>query len=128
MKRLSFAFIAALVTNASADNLSASLLSAKNPFHGRASYRRLNCKLKDAWVLKKLYESTKGDKWKGRFKKKWTSKEPCSLCELNAVLCNRKKKKVQGLRLGKQIFNLIHFSSLCLLSPANFYALYLYIR
>ena len=114
MKCLSFAFLAALVTNASADNLSASLLSAKNSSHGRITYRRLNCKLKDARVLQKLYESTKGDKWKGSFKEKWNNKEPCSLCELNAVLCNG-KKRVKVLSLGKQIFNLIHFSSLFLI-------------
>ena len=109
MKCLSFAFLAALVTNASADNPSASPSSAINPSNGRQ-----NCKLKDALVLRKLYESTKGDKWKGSFKEKWNNKEPCSLCELNAVLCNG-KKRVKVLSLGKQIFNLIHFSSLFLI-------------
>ena len=98
MKCLSFALLAALVMNASAGNPSASPSSAKNPFNGRPSYslsssRSVDCKLKDAGVLRKLYESTNGDQWKGRFKTKWNSEEPCSFCELGPVVCNPKKKE-----------------------------------
>ena len=97
MKCLSFAFLAALVTNASADNPSASLFSMPSLLLTTTPF----C-MKDAAVLRELFNSTRGNEW--TIGNEWTDSDPnCTFCDWEEVTC--KKDRVTGLSLGKQIFN-----------------------
>ena len=96
MKRLSFAFIAALVTNASADNPSASLFSMPSLL------LTTDCTMNDAVVLRELYDSTQGDDW--TIGDEWFTDPFCRFCDWEEVKCNG-NERVTGLELGKQIFN-----------------------
>eukprot|EP00555_Chaetoceros_dichaeta_P012979 CAMPEP_0198265096 /NCGR_PEP_ID=MMETSP1447-20131203/20260_1 /TAXON_ID=420782 /ORGANISM="Chaetoceros dichaeta, Strain CCMP1751" /LENGTH=132 /DNA_ID=CAMNT_0043954381 /DNA_START=61 /DNA_END=456 /DNA_ORIENTATION=- len=83
MKRLSFAFLAALVTNASADN--------PTP-----------CMMNDAAVLRELFNSTRGNEW--TIGNEWTDSDPfCSFCDWAEVRC--KNNRVTGLSLANGNLN-----------------------